>query len=78
MQALAILAESKIQSAMARGEFDNLRGHGKPLNLDDLKGVPADLRMGVRLLKNAGCLPPELEARKESARLGNLIAGHRL
>jgi hypothetical protein len=25
-------------------------------------------------LRNAGCLPPELEARKEAARLGALIA----
>ena len=74
MQALAYLAESKIQSAMARGEFDDLPGYGKPLPRDELGGVPADLRMGFKLLKNAGCLPPELEARREAARLGGLIA----
>ena len=73
-QALALLAESKIQSAIARGEFDDLAGHGKPLPRDELSGVPADLRMGFKLLKNAGCLPPELEARREAARLGSLIA----
>ena len=74
MQALARLAESKIQAAMARGEFDDLPGHGKPLKLEDLSRVPADLRLGYKLLRNADCLPPELEARKEAARLGALLA----
>ena len=71
---IALLAESKIRAAMAEGKFDNLPGHGKPLPLDDLDGVPTELRMGFKLLRNAGCLPPELEARKEAARLGTLIA----
>ena len=74
MKALEQLAESKIRAAMARGEFDNLPGHGKPLQLEDLSRVPADLRMSYKLLRNAGCLPPELEARKEEARLGALLA----
>jgi Domain of unknown function (DUF1992) len=74
VDAITLLAESKIRAAMARGEFDNLPGHGRPLPLDDLSRVPADLRMGFKLLRNAGCLPPELEARKEVARLGTLIA----
>jgi hypothetical protein len=73
VNALAQLAESKIQAAMARGEFDDLPGSGKPLQLDDLSRVPAELRMGYKLLRNAGCLPPELEARKEAARLGALL-----
>jgi DnaJ-like protein len=74
MSALARLAESKIRAAMSRGEFDDLRGRGEPLPLDDMSRVPADLRMGFKLLRNAGCLPPELEARKEVARLGGLVA----
>ena len=74
MDAVAILAESKIRTAMSRGEFDDLPGRGRPLAPDGLARVPADLRMGYRLLRNAGCLPPELEARKEVARLGSLIA----
>ncbi len=69
-----MLAESKIRTAMERGEFENLRGRGRPLPADDLLRVPAHLRMGFKLLRNAGCLPPELEARKEVARLGALIA----
>jgi hypothetical protein len=73
MGALPLLCESKIQAAMAHGEFDDLPGRGKPLPLDDLSGVPAELRLCFRLLRNAGCLPPELEARKEVARLGALV-----
>jgi hypothetical protein len=74
VNALELLAESKIRAAMAEGQFDELRGHGKPLPLEDLSRVPPELRMGFKLLRNAGCLPPELEARKEAARLGALIA----
>ena len=74
MSALPLLAESKIRAAMARGEFDKLPGEGRPLPPEDLSRVPPDLRMGYKLLRNAGCLPPELEARKEVARLGGLLA----
>jgi Domain of unknown function (DUF1992) len=71
---IAMIAESKIRTAMARGEFDNLPGHGRPLKLEDCSRVPPELRMGFRVLRNAGCLPPELEARREVTRLGTLIA----
>lgn len=74
MDAFALLAESRIRAAMDRGEFDDLPGRGRPLPADGLARVPPGLRMGVRLLRNADCLPPELEARKEAARLGALIA----
>jgi Domain of unknown function (DUF1992) len=74
MDVVPLLAESKIRAAMAQGEFDDLPGHGRPLPPDDLARVPAELRMGYKLLRNAGCLPPELEARKEVARLGTLLA----
>jgi Domain of unknown function (DUF1992) len=74
MSALALMAESKLRAAMSRGEFDDLPGHGRPLALEDISRVPAELRMGFKLLHNAGCLPPELEARKEIARLGALVA----
>jgi Domain of unknown function (DUF1992) len=73
MSAFDMLAESKIQAAIARGEFDDLPGRGKPLARDDMARVPAELRPGYRILRNAGCLPPELEARREVARLGALL-----
>lgn len=74
VDAVALLAESKIRAAMAGGEFDDLPGHGEPLPPDAFARVPAELRMGFKLLRNAGCLPPELEARKEATRLGGLIS----
>lgn len=57
-------AERHIIEAQRKGEFDNLPGRGEPLILDDDSHVPAELRAGYRLLKNAGCLPPELEQRR--------------
>jgi hypothetical protein len=35
--------------------------------------VPEDLRIAYRVLKNAGCLPPEIELRKEILSLRELI-----
>ena len=55
------LVEQRIRASQEQGDFDNLPGQGKPLQLDDDSAVPAELRTGYRLLKNAGFLPPELE-----------------
>ncbi|EHV3764686.1 DUF1992 domain-containing protein [Salmonella enterica] len=62
-------AERHIIEAQRKGEFDNLPGRGEPLILDDDSHVPAELRAGYRLLKNAGCLPPELEQRRDAIQL---------
>lgn len=65
MLALDLLAERKIEEALARGEFDGLPGAGRPLDLDDDALVPEDLRMAYRILRNAGFAPRELEARSK-------------
>jgi hypothetical protein len=70
---LAAIAEERIRESMERGEFDDLPGAGKPLHLDDDSMVPADIRIAYRILRNAGCLPPELELRKEIMTLRDLI-----
>jgi hypothetical protein len=70
---LEIIAEEKIREAMARGEFANLPGAGKPLRLEDDSMVPEDLRVTYKILKNAGCIPPELELRKEIITLRSLL-----
>lgn len=70
-------AERHITDALCRGEFDNLPGQGEPLVLDDDSAVPEELRSGYRLLKNAGCLPPELEQRKEAIALADILKGIR-
>lgn len=70
-------AERHITDAQRRGEFDNLPGQGEPLVLDDDSAVPEELRSGYRLLKNAGCLPPELGQRKEAIALADILKGIR-
>ena len=71
-------AERHIADAQRKGEFENLHGTGERLVLDDDSHVPVELRAGYRLLKNAGCLPPELEQRKEAIQLLDLLKGLRL
>jgi hypothetical protein len=54
------LVDLRIAEATAKGEFDNLPGAGKPLELDDDSHVPEEERAAYRLLKNSGFVPPEL------------------
>jgi DnaJ family protein C protein 28 len=56
--------EEIIHEAQERGDFDNLAGTGKPLNLDD-DPYAGDKSLGYRLLKNNDCLPSELELARE-------------
>ena len=69
------IAEERIREAIERGEFDDLPGKGEPLNLEDDSHLPPDLRMAYKILKNADCLPPELELRKEIRTTEALLAG---
>lgn len=69
-----LLAEQRIREAQERGEFADLPGIGAPLPEEDLGLVPEDLRAAYRVLKNAGYVPPEVEARREAASLRALIA----
>ena len=73
MDIFAKIAEQRIREAIENGEFDNLEGMGKPLDLSDESWIPEDLRMAYRVLKNAGCLPAELELGKEVKNLRDLI-----
>jgi len=68
------LAERRIREAMERGEFDALPGSGRPLVLEDDALVPEELRVGYRLLKNAGFMPPALALRREIASVEELLA----
>ncbi|SHI74670.1 protein of unknown function [Desulfatibacillum alkenivorans DSM 16219] len=69
------IIEQRIQDAQRRGVFDDLPGAGKPIDLDRDACVPEDLRMAYKILKNAGCLPPEVEVKKEIANMEQLMAG---
>ncbi len=60
-----ILAERKILEARARGEFEALPGAGQPLDLDEFPLVPPEVRVAHRILKNSGCVPPEVAQLQE-------------
>jgi len=66
-------AETRILEAIDNGELDNLPGAGKPLDLSDDSGVPEELRLAYRVLKNAGFVPPEVTRRNEIADLQALL-----
>lgn len=74
MEWFASVADEKIREAMRRGEFDDLPGKGKPLPPDNMAGVPEELRLGFKMLKNAGMLPEEMLLRKEMVTLEDLLA----
>lgn len=74
---VAIIAEERIRQAMEDGEFDNLPGEGRPLELEDLSFVAEHLRAGFKLLRNAGFVPVEVELRREMAALEEAIAKSR-
>jgi hypothetical protein len=73
MDAFWKIAERRIAEAMLNGEFDDLENRGKPLHFEDETWVSEDLRMAYRFLKNAGCIPPELEMRNEIINLCDLL-----
>jgi hypothetical protein len=57
--------EEQIRNAMEAGEFDNLEGAGKPLDLNNYFNTPEDVRMGYSVLKSAKVLPEEVNRLKE-------------
>jgi hypothetical protein len=61
--------EQKIREAMERGEFDDLAGKGKPLDLDAYFNTPEDLRMAYSILKSNEFVPEEVEIFREIAEL---------
>ena len=67
------IAEERIREAQEQGAFDDLPGKGEPLPEVDESGIPEELRMAYHVLKNANCLPPEVEERKQIATLCELL-----
>ena len=67
------IAEQRIKEAQEKGDFENLPGEGQPLDLKDDQHIPDDLRLAYKILKNADCLPPELEEKKEIRQMEDLL-----
>ncbi len=56
----------KLYESHHNGELRAAPSYGKPLNLGDgYEETPAELRMGYKILKDAGVLPPEVELMRQ-------------
>jgi hypothetical protein len=69
------IVEERIQKAQREGVFENLIGSGKPLVFKDDRFIPEELRLAYKILKNADCVPPEIELKKEIHTTEELLAG---
>jgi Domain of unknown function (DUF1992) len=68
------LTDEKIRKAYEDGEFENLPGYGKRLELEDLSSVPPEMRMAYKMMKNSGMME-EQQVRSEIEYLEDLIKG---
>ena len=67
------IVEALIKEAMERGEFDNLPGKGKPVDLTEYFETPEETRMAHAMLKNAGMTSREVDLLKEIAELKQIL-----
>jgi hypothetical protein len=68
------IVEERILSAQRKGAFEGLDGRGRPIVFADDRHIPEDLRLAYKILKNADCLPAEIELKKEIERTEDLLA----
>jgi len=67
------IIDEQIRNAIEAGEFDNLEGAGRPLNLDGYFNTPEDLRVGYSVLKSSKFVPEEVDRLKEIGELKEKI-----
>ncbi|MEW9677122.1 DUF1992 domain-containing protein [Lentibacillus sp. L22] len=69
-----MFVEERIKDAIDKGEFDDLPGKGKRLNLrEELQGLSPEIRMGYRMLKNAGYLAEETDKKRKDITVDDLV-----
>ena len=61
--------EEQVRRAIEAGEFDDLAGKGKPIDLKPYFDTPEDLRMVYSILKSNDFVPEEVELLREIAAL---------
>lgn len=69
------IIEQRIRKAQQDGAFNHLEGAGKPLVFEDDRHIPEELRLAYKILKNADCVPPEIELKKEILKTEEMLAG---
>jgi DNA-binding transcriptional ArsR family regulator len=77
-QALRLLDDhigQHLRDSAANGELARAPSYGKPLDLGDAyEQTPAELRMAMKVLKDAGIVPPEVEMMRAAAALEARLA----
>ena len=68
-----VSVEEQIRQAIERGDFDNLEGKGKPLDLSEWEKVHPEMRMAHSILKSSGYVPAEVSMKNEIGELKALI-----
>src|SRR5215471_5709699 len=63
------VAEQRIRQAIDAGLLDDLPNRGERIDLEEYFATPEDVRVAYSILKNANCLPEEVELRNEIAAL---------
>jgi hypothetical protein len=66
--------EEIIQAAIARGEFKDLPGQGKPQDHTSYFSLPEEDRLAFTVLKNSGYVPEEVALLKEIGELRDQLA----
>lgn len=69
------IIEERIARAQKKGVFDDLPGYGKPVPLDSERRISEELRLAYKILKNADCLPPEIELKKKILLTEEILEG---
>ncbi len=66
----------RLAESHANGELRSAASFGKPLNLGDgYNETPEELRMGMKILKDAGVVPPEVEYMQQIEALRQSLEG---
>jgi hypothetical protein len=73
MMAFDRIVEALIREAMERGEFDNLSGKGRPIDLTEYFETPEEVRLVHSVLKGAGMTPREVDLLREIAELKQVL-----
>ena len=68
------IVEALTKEAMERGEFDNLPGKGKPIDLTEYFETPEEVRLANSVLKNADMISREVDLLKEIGELQQILA----
>ncbi|MCO4769844.1 MAG: DUF1992 domain-containing protein [Deltaproteobacteria bacterium] len=72
---MSLHVDRMIEAAIKKGEMDNLPFKGEPIPIEDDSHIHPELRMVMRILKNAGIAPPLVEEMKRIRALEIELSG---